>query len=128
LPQRIEKNFDPSYRKRKQRFHPKMLDEIMFMSEKPDETHFGFLIVISLFREDFPWIYEVGKETYEILKSNKALATKEKALGDFRRLIKHSFRHPIFMEMGGSKDSFMMLEDLVFISDRLLDRLVHVKE
>ena len=125
LPQRIERNIDPNYRKRKLRFHPKMLDEIMFMSENSDETYFGFLVILSLYKDDFPWIYEIGKETYEILKSNKAISTKEKALSNFRRYIKQSFRHPFLIEMGGSKESFMMLEDLMMMSERFLDRMIH---
>ena len=102
-----------------------MLHEIMFMSEKPDETHFGFLAMISLYKDDFPWIYEIGKETYEILKSNKAVSTKEKAFMDFRRFVKHSYKHPIFREMSGSKESFMMMEDLMMISDKFFDRMIH---
>jgi len=125
LPQRIERNIEPSYRRRKFRFHPKMLDEIMFMSEKSDESYFGFLVIISLYKDEFPWIYEIGKETYEILKSNKAISTKEKALADFRRYIKHSFKHPFFREMSDSKESFMMLEELMMMSERFLERIIH---
>lgn len=100
----------------------------MFMSEKSDESYFGFLVIISMFRDEMPWIYEIGKETYEILKSNKAISSKEKAISDFRRLIKNSFRHPFFMELGGSKDTMMMLEDMMYFSDKLLDRILHSKE
>ncbi len=128
LPARIEKNIEPGYRKRKMRFHPKMFDEIMFMSEKSEDSYFGFLVIISMFRDEMPWIYEIGKETYEILKSNKAISSKEKAISDFRRLVKNSFRHPFFMEMGGSKDSMMMLEDMMYFSDKILDRMMHTKE
>lgn len=97
----------------------------MFVTEESSETHFSFLILISLFKDDFPWIYEIGKETYEILKSEKTMPTKQKAVADFRRLIKHSFRHPVFMEMGGSKESSMMLEELMFISDKFFNRMIH---
>jgi len=128
LPARIEKNIEPGYRKRKMRFHPKMFDEIMFMSEKSEDSNFGFLVIISMFRDEMPWIYEIGKETYEILKSNKAISSKEKAISDFTRLVKNSFRHPFFVEMGGSKDSIMMLEDMMYFSDKILDRMMHTKE
>ena len=125
LPQRIERNIDPNYRRKKFGFHPKMLHELMFMSEKSGEAYFGFLIMISFFKDDFPWIYEIGKETYEILKSNKAISAKEKALADFRHVIKYTFRHPIFMERDGSKDYFMIMEDLMMMSDKFLDRIIH---
>jgi hypothetical protein len=101
-----------------------MLDEIMFMSEKSDEIHLSFLVMISFFKDEFPWIYEIGKETYEILKSSKSISAKEKALSDFRRVIKYTFRHPIFMEMSGSKESFMMMEDLMMMSDKFFDRMI----
>ena len=128
LPTRIEKNIEPGYRRRRFRIHPKMMEEIMFMHENPENSYFGFLVMISMFRDDMPWIYEIGKETYEILKSNKAVSSKEKAISDFRRIVKNSFRHPIFIEMGGSKDSMMMLEDLMFFSEKFIDRMLHVKE
>jgi len=95
------------------------------MSEKPDETHLGFLVMISFFKDDFPWIYEIEKETYEILKSNKAVSTKEKAFMEFRRLLKRSYKHPIFMEMGVSKESFMMMEEFMMMSDKFFDRMIH---
>ncbi len=125
LPQRIERNIEPNFRRRKFRFHPEMLHEMMFIPEKSDETHLGFLVMISFFKDDFPWIYEVGKETYEILKSNKAVSIKEKALMDFRRFVKRSFRHPFFMEMGDSKESFMMMDEFIMMSDKLLSRMIH---
>lgn len=128
LPTRIERNIDPGYRRRKHRFHPKMLDEIMFMSKETEDSYFGFLVMISMYRDDMPWIYEIGRETYEVLKSNKAASTKEKALSDFRRIVKHSFRHPFFLEMGGSKDSMMMMEDMIYFMDKFMDRLIHTKE
>ena len=76
LPQRIERNIEPSYKRRKLRFHPELLHEIMFMSEKSDESYFAFLMIISLYKDEFPWIYEIGKETYEILKSKFQLKKK----------------------------------------------------
>lgn len=128
LPARIERNIEPGYKKRKMRFHPKMFDDIIFMSDKSEDSYFGFLVLISMFRDEMPWIYEIGKETYEILKSSKSLPIKQKAISDFRRLVKNSFRHPFFMEMGSSKDSIMMLDDMMYFSEKILDRMLHSKE
>lgn len=128
LPTRIERNIEPGYRKRKFRFHPKMLEDLMFLSKETEESYLGFLVLISLYRDEMPWIYEIGKETYEVLKSNKAASTKEKALSDFRRILKHSFRNPFFLEMGGSKDSMMMMEDMLYFMDKFLERQIHTKE
>jgi hypothetical protein len=128
LPTRIERNIEPGYKRRKFRFHPKMVEELMFMSEENEDSHLGFLVYISLYRDDMPWIYEIGKQTHEVLKSNKAASTKEKALSDFRRIVKHSLRRPFFLEMGGLKDSMMLMEDMMYFLDRFLERLKHSKE
>jgi hypothetical protein len=130
LPTRIERNIESPNKRRRFRLHPKMLDELMFMTEKStdDSTYFGFLIFISFYKDDFPWIYEIGKETYDILKTSRSISAKEKAVSDFRRFIKNSFRHPIFMEMSGSKDQMIIMEDLMHLTDMYLVRMIHSKE
>jgi TIR domain len=128
LPARIERNIEPSYRKRKYRFHPKMLDEVVFMTKELENSYFGFLVMISIFHDEMPWIYEIGMETFEILKSNKAKEIKEKALSDFRRFMKISMRHPFFLEMAGSKDLYMMMEEMSYFMDKFLDSSMQAKE
>jgi hypothetical protein len=128
LPTRIEKNIEPSYKRRKYRFHPKILDELVFISENSEDTYFGFLVLISLYKDDMPWIYEIGKETYETLKSSKAPSTKEKAISNFRRILKNTMHHPIFMDIMGSKEQMMLLEEMMYFMDKYLRRIVDHKE
>ena len=129
LPRRIERNIDPKYRKRRLRIHPGLVGEIIYRADKSSEIHLGFLMMVSLVKDDFPWIYEIGKETYEILKSSKVTSAKEKALVDFQRAIKLTSRNPAFMETIGSEESFMVLEDVMMVCDKLFDRMVHnIKE
>lgn len=127
LPERIDKNSDGIRGKRRFRFHPKMFHELMYMSEKDGNSYMGFLMILSLFKDDMPWIYEIGKETYETLKRAKTTESKERAISNFRRMIKHS-HHPMFMEMNMSKDSFRMLDELMFFSEEFLSRMIHNKE
>ena len=126
LPARIDRNVSTDERRREYRFHPKMFDELMYLSKGSD--HFGFLVLISLFREDMPWVFEVGRETYSILKSNKAASTKEKAILGFRRIVKHSTTHPIFRNMIGSKESHRMLNEMMFFTDKYFDRFLDKEE
>jgi len=122
LPARLEKNIDPSYRKRRYRFHPKMLDELMFHSENLENNNVGFLVLISFFRDDLPWIYEIGRDTYEILKSSKSVQVKEKAISSFRRIVKNSMHHPMFRDMINSNEQMMMLEETMFFLEKFLHR------
>lgn len=121
LPTRIDRNVSVS-RRRRFRLHPKMLDEIMHLSEKTGEPYFGFLLILNLFKEDLPWVYDIGKETYEILKSSKAPSTKEKALSYFQRMIKYT-HHPMFYEMFDSKESIMLMDDVMYFIDKYLHRV-----
>lgn len=128
LPARIERNVEPNYKRRRIRFHPEMMHELMYITENSEDDYFGFLIVISLYKDDMPWVYEIGKETYEILKSSKTFAAKEKAISNFRRVIKNTMHHPVFMNMMGSKDQMMMLDELTYFMEKFLSRMLDKKE
>jgi hypothetical protein len=123
LPARLERNNEPSYRKRKYRFHPEMLDELMYMADNSEDNYFGFFVLISLYKEDMPWVFEIGKETYEILNSTKPASTKEKAISNFRRMIKYTLHHPIFTDFLGSKEQMMMLNKTMYSLEKYLRRI-----
>ncbi|MBL4754825.1 MAG: toll/interleukin-1 receptor domain-containing protein [Flavobacteriales bacterium] len=128
LPERIDRNTDPRRKRRRFPFHPKIMHEVMYMSEKSGDRYLGFLIVISFFKEDMPWVYEIGKETYETLKRAKTGASKDNAISSFRRMIKHSLHHPMFVDMMDSKDSYRMLEELMYFSEEILSRISNEKK
>jgi hypothetical protein len=128
LPARIEKNVDPNYKRKRFRFHPEMFHELLYITESSEEEYFGFLIIISLYKDDMPWLYEIGKETYGILKSSKTEVAKEKAISNFRRLINNTMHHPMFMNMMGSKDQMMMLDELTYFIEKFLKRMLDKKE
>jgi hypothetical protein len=64
LPSRLESRFDPEFRRRKRRLHPMMFEEMMHMETKFEDPNMSFLMMISFFKDEFPWIYEIGIETY----------------------------------------------------------------
>ena len=56
------------FRSRKMRLHPMMVHELGHMlREKPGDP-IALLMVASLFREDMPWLYEIGMEAYRACK------------------------------------------------------------
>jgi hypothetical protein len=101
-----------------------MFHELMFMSKKNDNPYPGFLMILSFFKYDMPWIYEIGKETYEILKKTNTIESMERAIDNFRRMIKQS-HHPMFMEMNVRKDSFRMMDEIMFFREEFLARMIH---
>ena len=58
-------------RYRSRRFHPMMVHELSHMlGEKPGDP-IGLLVLASMFRDEMPWLYELGLEAYRTARSGK---------------------------------------------------------
>lgn len=128
LPSRIDRNVKTSRRKGKYRLHPKMVHSLMYLSEDVQDEYFGFLVMISLFKDDYPWVYEIGKDTYSILKSNKAKSSKQKAVFKFLRTVKITLRHPAMRELNDREESMMMLDEMMYVMDKTLNQMIDKME
>jgi len=105
------------------KFHPMFIEELMHMMPKGNAKHYGFLIALSLFKKDFPWIYDSGKELMNVLKSRKAKSTKQKAISDFKHLLDFTTEHPMMREMYGMrKESRMFMREIPRSLMRYLER------
>jgi len=119
---RIENRFDPDFRRRKRRIYPMMLDEIMHMGINSENPKFGFLMLISLLKDDFPWIYEIGIETYRELKVTKTKAKKITLIEDFEKALE-MMSHPGFREMyGKSEDLYIFGKEVRHLLHRYLEK------
>lgn len=114
LPGRIDGRLSENgaQRRRFRRFHPMMFEEMMHMSEKMGGEPIGLLMLLSVFRDDAPWLYELGRELYAALKRGNN-AEIENALETFKRTSEMTLRGPWSEEfMMGSKDTYMMMREL----------------
>ncbi|MBI3583770.1 MAG: toll/interleukin-1 receptor domain-containing protein [Nitrospinae bacterium] len=68
LPSRIERRVDPEFGRRKMRFYPMMMEELLHMG-KGVNSHIPILMALSIFKNDLPWIYEIGNETLKLIRS-----------------------------------------------------------
>jgi len=122
LPSRLESRFDPEFRRRKRRLHPMMFEEMMHMETKFEDPNMSFLMMISFFKDEFPWIYEIGLETYRGLKSTKSKIEKRKLVETFERALE-MVGHPMFREIYGKSDEmYMFSKDIRHFTHRFLDR------
>ncbi len=122
LPSRIEGNLRPEYRnRRKSRFHPMMIEDIMHMS---NNRKFGILVGLSMLRDMMPWLYDVGSETLRKIDSDCSINEKEKSFKELRELVKMSSKNLIMRELidFDSKDDYMMYEELPQILIREIER------
>jgi len=98
-------------RKRRKKFQPIILEELLHVGIDKNEVDLSFLIIVSLFKEDFPWVYEIGLETFRALKSANSIEDKKKSVRSFERSLE-ILDHPVFREFYGKSDEmfFMMKE------------------
>jgi hypothetical protein len=123
LPSKIESRVDPDFKKRR-RFHPMMIEELLHMG-KEVKSHIPILMALSLFRNDFPWIYEMGNETLKLVQLKKSPKEKEMAVRDFLEIFEFTFRHPMMREMTmGSKEYHMMFRETQHFLERYFHRYI----
>ncbi len=115
---------DPDYRRSRRKFHPMMFEEFMHIGMESEDRSLGFLMMISFIKDDFPWIYEIGLETYRGLKSTKSKSEKKKLIDSFERALEMT-RHPIMREFyGKSEDMHFFIKEISHFMHRLLDGYV----
>jgi len=117
---RMERDRKMHPRKRR-RFHPEMLEELMHISPKFSKNYVPFQIIISQFKDDFPWLYDSGMEVVKTLRSQKSASVKDEAVSEFMELVEYSFEHPMMRELVmPDKEQYMMLRELPYMLKRAL--------
>lgn len=97
-----------------------ILDEIVH--KNGNRSSYGFLMTLSLFNDDFPWIYDMGKELMDILKNANSREDKSLAIRDFREMIDFTFSHPLMREtFAHNRNSVMFMKELPYVLMRYLD-------
>jgi hypothetical protein len=106
LPSRIENRVNPENKRRgRRKFHPMMFEEILHLGGEYNDPLIGFLMMISLFKEDYPWVYEVGLDTYRGLKSSKSSEQKRKLINHMEAALEMT-SHPIMREFQDKNEDF----------------------
>jgi hypothetical protein len=115
LPSRIEGRLDPMHHRRRRRFHPMIMEEFLHFSKEADDPT-GLLLLVSMFRDDLPWLYEIGVEVYRAIKNGDP-AEIEKAITSFRMATDFAMHGP-FREEFHDKEMYFMLRELPEVLDR----------
>lgn len=110
LPSRIEHRVDPEFRRRK-RFRPMMLEELLHITKGRD-SRVAVLMALSVFKNDFPWIYEIGNETLKLIQKKKSVIERQIAVRGFLEAVDFTVSHPMMREMTEhSKEYHMMFRE-----------------
>ncbi|MDD2906071.1 MAG: hypothetical protein PHW94_08880 [Sulfurimonas sp.] len=99
--------------RKRRKNHPMFVEELLHISSRFEKNYTGLQITLSLFRNDYPWLYDAGLDLVRILRSKSSAPEKEEAINVFMELIEFTFEHPIMREMYGmDKESHMMGREL----------------
>jgi TIR domain len=119
LPSRIEKNSPYENRKRKRRFHPGMLEEIMHVSK---DYKIGIRVALSFYKEKLPWIYDEGIILIKKIDSLQTTTAGINYLNSFSELLMLNSKNPYLKEL------FMDDEEDYFIFRELPKLIMHSVE
>lgn len=130
LPERVDDRVRSATRrgglKRGRRLHPMMFEELLFhpaFREGRGEPAAAWLLFISVMRDDFPWLYELGIELYHALRSGNAKDLSE-ARQNLLTILEVTTHGPLFHEMYRPDDEelFFMVKHLPQMVERFLGR------
>ena len=88
------------------------------------KSTYGFLMTLSLVKEDFPWLYDMGKELVNLLDNSNSTEHKTLAIKDFRQMLDFTFDHFVMREFTGrNKESLMFIRELPYVLMKYLDEI-----
>lgn len=109
----------PRLRKRRHRFHPMMLHEMMHMMELGQRDPIRLLLIASFVRDDFPWIYELGLDAYRTASTGRSDKAANEARKRFLTAWRMLRRGPM-LEFAEDKDTHVVFRELMHIVEHEL--------
>ena len=120
----MERNFEMDFR-RNRKMSPMFIEELMHISLNEGKSRYGFLVALSFFKTDFPWIYDTGKELIDVLKSEISKEAKMEAVNEFRDMLEFTFQHPMMREIyGRRKENYIFMKEMPYMLLRHIEKFV----
>ncbi len=122
--QKINRISDADLIKYNKKFSPIYLEKMMHFPLKNGKGHYNLLLLLSFFKKDFPWVYDIGKELIQDLKLANTVKERENLIMEFRQFVEMTLDNPMFREMSSyRKDYRMIMKELPFIIEEYLMRM-----
>lgn len=114
----FENNYVPNKYKRM------FLDEFIHTILPECNDIYGILVMLSFYKEDFPWLYYMGKELVDVLQSETNPQKKRTYIRDFRKMLEFTCEHPLMREMSNRrKENLMIIRELPYMLIKILDEI-----
>ena len=130
LPERVDDRVRSFVRrgspKDMRRIHPMMFEELLFSPRysRPDGSqNVAWLMFISIFKDDLPWLYEIGLELYRAWRDGNEKAM-DVAARNFRYAVKATLHGPMLHETMGpdGEELLAMVRHLPELTDHFISR------
>ncbi|MBL0011039.1 MAG: toll/interleukin-1 receptor domain-containing protein [Nitrosomonas sp.] len=118
--------------KRMRKFHPMMFEELLFhpaLRESRNGPAAAWLLFMSVFRDDIPWLYDMGLDLYQALRIGD-LDQISSARKDLLSILEATTRGPFFHEMLRPEDEeiYFLVRHIPEMIDRFLAPLLDREE
>lgn len=124
----IKRSLHSRHGMKKRKFHPMMIEEFLHVPISRN-NYIGVQMVLSLLKDDFPWLYDSGIELIQLFKSKASTAKKHDALDEYVQILEFTFRHPMMKEFyRPSEDMWILGKDLPHLLMRTLERSLSAKD
>ena len=125
LIEKTEKHFSLESRRSSKRMSPTVIEDLLFSArEKIDLFPYNILLVLSVYKEEFPWLYEAGNDFAKTVNSKCSKQAKTEAIGKLEKIIECTYELPVYKEMTPmKKECMMLLRELPRICYDMIERL-----
>ncbi|MBQ9986382.1 MAG: toll/interleukin-1 receptor domain-containing protein [Oscillospiraceae bacterium] len=111
--ERLERQHDLDIRRVTRRIRPIFVEELLLHRYDNESANnifpYNILMALASYKEDFPWLYDAGREVVKIINSNVKKADKLLAVDKFKNVVEYTYSHPAFREMYGSRKETLLL-------------------
>lgn len=126
---KMERQYDIEARHASRKMSPMYVREItysLYSDEVCEEIFpYNILIMLSFYKEDFPWLYDAGVDLVRTLRSNVSKNNKTDALMKFRELFDFTFEHPMMRDISRNrKETVMAFRDMSMILSKEINRYI----
>lgn len=122
LPSRIERTEASRSSKRRRRFHPGMIEELLYGSK---DAVLGIRIALSILRERMPWIYDEGNIILSKLAVAKTPATRKRFAAELAEFLMVSTRNPYVEKyLVDNEEDYIIINEVPRMIIRAVERFV----
>ena len=119
LPHRMDARSSRPFKMRMRSVRPEMIFELEEGMGFGGQPGIGLLILASIFKDDAPWLYELGVQAYRSFTSGLP-NNRMTAIRRFGEACEFTAQHPMFRDLHESRDVFIALMETNSYIERLL--------